>query len=182
MVHRTIESRIVKKSTASFVLIMLLFVSQTGFSQTKDYKFQSLFLFSFAKSIEWPPIDEQEFSIGVYDNQKVFTELKTNLNNRTVGAKPIVIKHFQTVDEIIPTQILFVPVSNKNNIKQVVQKVGQLPCLIVTEKEGWIKEGSIINFVISDEGKMKFQLNETAASQRKLKIPQGIKTLAISNN
>jgi YfiR/HmsC-like len=170
-----------RKWVNTLVLILIL-VYHNGFAQTKDYKFQSLYIFSFAKSIEWPPVQGDEFIVAVFDNQKVFSEMKTNLANRSVGLKPITVRHFKTIDEVAPSQVLFIPISNKNNIKQIIQKVGQMPCLIITEKEGWIKEGSIINFVITDEGKMKYELNDHAATQRNLKIPSGIKTLAIAVN
>ncbi len=182
MTQREVTPTTKRKIGASVLLFVLVLIYQTGLSQTKDYKFQSLYIFSFAKSIEWPAIEGNEFVIAVFDNQKVFSEMKTNLTNRSVGTKPITVKHFQSVDAIAPSQVLFVPISNKNNIKQIVQKVGQNPCLIVTEKEGWVKEGSVINFVITDEGKMKYELSDHAAAQHNLKIPTGIRTLAISTN
>ena len=163
------------------VVTLVLSIHQLGQAQTKDYKFQSLYVYNFAKTIEWPvnAFSEVDFIIGIFNNTKVFNEFNESLANRQVGTKKIIIKHFQTVDELAPTQILFMPASNRNNIKSILQKLNQASCLLITEKDRLLKEGSIINLVITDEGKMKYELNDLAATKLGLKIPTSIKSLAI---
>ncbi len=166
------------------LFLYFLFVTYSGFGQTKDYRFQSLYVFTFAKSIEWPSnaFTDSDFVIAIYDNNRVYQEFKENMNNKSVNGKKVAVKHYQTITEIEPSPILFLPAGNKNVMKQITQKLAQSPCLLVTEKEGLIKEGSIINLVVTDEGKMKYELNATAAAQRNIKIPSTIKSIAITSH
>jgi hypothetical protein len=70
-------------------------------------------------------------------------------------------------------------VSNRNNLPEILRKVNSQATLLITEKEGWGQQGSDINFVISEEGKYKFELNQNAVKKHNLKVATSISALAI---
>ncbi len=152
----------------------------SSYSQTIDYKYQIMFINNFAKNIEWPAeAPSGDFVIAVADNSKVADEMSNYFSTKTINNRKATVKKVSSSDPILDCHILFVPISNKNNISQIVGKLGNKPTLLITEKEGWGKQGSVINFIISDEGKMKFELNKDAAQKRSLKIPGSLVNLAI---
>ena len=162
------------------IVVLFTLASFWADAQSIDYKYQSLFISNFAKNIEWPPEAQTgDFIIAIYDNAKVATEMETFFQGKMVGSRKITVVKVPSVDAIPTCHILFVPVSNKNNISQIVNKLGDDHTLLITEKEGWGKQGSVINFVITDEGKMKFEINKDAAKKHALKIPGTLLNLAI---
>jgi len=146
------------------MLLLALAGTQLANAQTKDYKIQGLFIYSFAKGVEWPPEAIQgAYTVGVFSNAKAHEQLSALLKGRSLHNKSFEVKHFETVDDISDCHIFFYPISNKNNFKQVVEKIGKASTLIITEKDGLLKEGSIINLVITADGKMNYELNTTSA-------------------
>jgi hypothetical protein len=161
-------------------IILFTLASFWADAQSVDYKYQSLFINNFARNIEWPPESQTgDFIIAIYDNAKVAGEIETFFQNKVVGTRKIVVVKFSSLEAIPTCHILFVPIGNKNNIAQIVNKLGDNHTLLITEKEGWGRQGSVINFVISDDGKMKFEINKEAAKKHFLKIPGTLINLAI---
>ena len=161
-------------------LFLLTYCASRSQAQTLDYKFQSVFLYHFAKYTEWPSDHRSgDITIGIVDNAKVSREIESFFSGKTINSRKVVIKNFTAIDQISYCNILFLPAGNKNNLAQVLQKVGLQPTLVVTEKEGWGKQGSVINFIISEEGKFMFELNQAAAQKYKLKIASEITGKAI---
>lgn len=162
------------------VLLLLVCAVCSSQAQTLEYKYQSVFLYQFARQIEWPADQRTgEISIGVVGNAKVVNELETFFAGKSINARKVTVKHFSSPAEISYCHILFVPTSNKNNLSQVLQHVGEKATLVVTEKEGSGKMGSVINFTITEEGKFRFELNKAAALKHHLKVPNEIASLAI---
>lgn len=161
-------------------LFLLTYCVSKSQAQTLDYKFQSVFLYHFAKYIEWPSNQQSgDITIGVVENAKVSREIESFFSGKTINSRKILIKNFAAIDQISYCHILFLPASNKNNLAQTLQKVGLQPTLVVSEKEGWGRQGSVINFIISEEGKFKFELNQAAAQKYNLKIASEITSKAI---
>ena len=159
--------------------LLLTYCATWSQAQALDYKFQSVFLYNFAKYIEWPSgYQSGEITIGIVDNAKVSREIEAFFAGKTINSRKITVKSFASPEQISYCHILFLPASNKNNLAQVLQRVSTTPCLVVTEKEGWGKLGSVINFVLSEEGKFKFELNQAAAQKYNLKIASEITSKA----
>ena len=139
-----------------------------------------MFINNFAKNIEWPTnLQTGDFTFVVIDNGKIAEEMEAYFISKTINNRKTIVKKISASDPIPDCHILFVPISNKNNISQIVNKLGNKSTLLITEKEGWAKQGSVINFVISEDGRMKFELNKDAAQKRSLKIPGSLVNLAI---
>ena len=139
-----------------------------------------MFIKNFAKNIEWPPDSQQgDFIIGVFDNQKVAKDMQSFFIGKSINGRKVVIRNFPNINSIQDPHILFIPISNKNVISGITNKLGNKPILIITEKEGWGKQGSVINFIVTEEGRMKFELNKDAAQKRSIKIPSSLANLAI---
>jgi hypothetical protein len=162
------------------LLLMLLLTTPSLIAQTLDYRYQSVFIYNFCQYIQWPQQEQSnQITIGVLGNGRVAQQMSEFFTGRSANAKKIVVKAFASPQELQYTQVLFVPVSNRNNLTEILQKLGSQATLLITEKEGWGRQGSGINFVISEEGKYKFELNEAAVKKHNLKVSTSISSLAI---
>jgi hypothetical protein len=158
------------------ILLALLF-SASGFSQTNDYRFHSVFIYNFTKYIQWPPAQQTgDFVIAVVGNSPVYDELEKITINKMVGNQKIVVKKYRSVGEIDNCQILYVP--GNASFDAVYEKIKGKPVLMITEKTGLAQKGSGINFIMQDS-KWKFELNESATQHAGLKVSKELSKLAI---
>ena len=83
------------------------------------------------------------------------------------------IKKFTASTEVEQCHILFISDKNSDKVGELVKKYKSKCTLVVSEKEGKLKDGSIINFVMKD-GKLKYEVSKTNATKHKLTIGQSL--------
>ena len=165
-------------TTFVFSVLLVLMSANSGFAQKTKY--QSIFIYNFSKYIKWPDSYNQgKFVIGVLGDAELLKDLQamTSAKKQTNGLV-MEVQHFKTVESITDCNLLFV--SNKfcNQINQVQAAISGKPMLIITDKKGMAQNGAVINFV-EDAGKIKFELNQSAANQLGLVISGSLASLAI---
>jgi len=159
------------------IVFGLIFMITTVKAQKE--KFQSLFIYNFCKYVKWPQNQQSgDFVIGVLGSASITKTLKTMSISKKVRGSTIVVKEFNSTDDIKGCHILFVAESESGKMSQVVSKTTGQSILIVTDKPGLAKEGAAINFIMKD-GKIKFELNQQDAESRGLKISSSLVSLAI---
>lgn len=166
----------IRKILQPFLLLSLLFSQNL---QAQEEKYIGLFLYNFTKFFDWPAeIKTGDFVINVLGHESVAKELMHITSQKKVGAQNIVIKPISNVAEAGKCQIMFVGFWHSRYLAQIIEKMGSDPCLIITEKEGSLKEGSAINFLIMDNT-IKFELKKGNALSRGLKVDPRIAELAV---
>ncbi|MES2732946.1 MAG: YfiR family protein [Bacteroidota bacterium] len=163
----------------SLIVLGLLFMSCTTQAQSQDYRFHSIFMFNFTKYIQWPEDSKTgDFVIGIIGNSAITIELEKLANSKTVGTQKIVIKKIKSAGEAEKCQIVFIPQNESKDFEALQQSLKNKPVLIITEKDGLVKKGSAINFVLQ-EGKMRFEMNLSATQSAGLKVSSQLTSLAI---
>lgn len=144
-------------------------------------RMQSLFLYNFAsKYIEWPTsYKEGNFIIGILGDTPVLNELGVVTSAKKIFNQSIEIKKFNTSTEISKCNMLFVPHDKAEALQEVVGKLKNSSTLIITEKDGVLKQGAIINF-ISVDGKLKFETNKTEIEKREIRIAADLLKLSVN--
>ena len=95
-----------------------------------------------------------------------------------VNGAEIIVKQFSSAEEVKDCHILYVSKSASSKLSEVISRTSDQPVLIVTDTPGMAKKGSVINF-IEDDGKIKFELNQSYAESRGLKVSGSLTSLAI---
>ena len=168
-----------KKIVIALAVFMLPF---TGFSQVAKYK--AVFTANFIRYIGWPEAAKQgDFVIGVVRDKEMTDYLKSISKGKKFGFQNIVIKEFKSPDEVTYCQVLFISdnINLSKNAAKMIDKLGGKNSLIITEKEGATKYGSMINFVIRD-GKLKFEISKKNASAFGLQISSKLQNMASAIN
>ncbi len=169
------------------IIFILSLISTMAFSPSTFYfappdpsaRVKAVFIYNFSKYVEWKEANRTGvFTIGVLGSSSVVSELTTITTGKVVGTQKIEIKIFATTADIKKCHILFVPAENATPIPTIISKIKGHNTLLVTEKEGYVKQGAIINFVVQSN-KQKFELSKNNAEKSDLKISQNLITLGI---
>lgn len=162
------------------LFILLLTLSTSVFAQNAAVaKYKAMFTLNFIRYIGWPEAAKQgDFVIGVVGSTDVLKNLQAQTVGKKFGFQNIVVKAFNSVDEITDCQILFFSKSENfsKNAVTVKQKLGGKNSLIITETEGATKNGSMINFVIRSD-QLKFELSAANAEAFGLKFSNSLTSL-----
>ena len=149
--------------------VFVLLVPKLGFAQIEKYK--SVFTLNFIRYIGWPEDAKKgDFVIGVLKDDKIAEWLGSQSNGKKFGYQDVVIKVFNSVEEVANCDVLYVS-SNINfsrHAESLLSKIGK-NSLLITETEGATKHGSVINFVVRDEV-LKFEIDDANAQKRGLSI------------
>jgi len=169
----------------SFVLLLpILFVTLTSSTQQEaipDYQVKAVFLYNFAQFVEWPAQAFTEGNaplvIGILGNDPFGNYLDETVKGESVSGHPIVVKRFQTIDEIKNCHILFISTTDKEKVKVICDKLKSRNILTVGDAPNFSKLGGIVRFFIEDN-KTKIRINLEAAKQADLTISSKLLRLA----
>jgi hypothetical protein len=173
------------KTGLRMTVVFLLLISFTESGKSQDVKIVSMTkylsncLYNFSRNINWPEENKSgDFVITIVGNKELFTEMTKLTQNMKVGLQPIVVRFFNSVNEVSGyQQIVFVSNWQSNKINAMVQKTTGSHTLIVSESEGLIDKGSMINF-IPVNGVMKFEMNKESLRRNNLMASSVLEKMA----
>ncbi|MBN1596669.1 MAG: YfiR family protein [Bacteroidales bacterium] len=140
---------------------------------------QAMFIYNFLRHVKWPEGSTgSTFVIGIYGSSETHSQLLTYTTNRRVGTKPIEVKKISSVDEAVECQLVFVSANQSSKIPSFNSKIGNKPCLIISETEGSTEIGATIEFLVIDS-RLKFRINEAQAQKQRLVISRALLDMAV---
>jgi hypothetical protein len=156
------------RSWSGVLLIMILSIS-TGFAPpqklaTEEYQLKAIFLFNFAQFVEWPAEVFQEpdspIVIGILGKDPFGVFLQETVEGEQVNGHPLVIEHYDNVNDIKNCHILFINQST-TRLDDVLKELEGKDILTVSDGNNFTKLGGMIRFK-NDSKKIKLQINLTA--------------------
>lgn len=173
--------KILTVSIFSFLLFTgLLALPGKTLAQGVNYKAYGVFIYTFARFTEWP-VEIKESPVikfAVLGNSEVYEELTAALPGKLINGKKCTVEKVESPEQLKNFHLVFIPARQSSQLNEVVEQTHQLPLLVITEHDGLIKKGAAISFVITDEKKLGFELNEKVLSERKLQLSTQLKSLA----
>lgn len=168
------------KNSLLVVLALTLGVTNANANAEKPiYEIHSMMVYNFAKYINWPSnTSAGNFVIAVMGDDEVYNTMKGWYENKVIGSQKIVVKKFNSPNEIQDCHVLYVGDEQASHFSTIKSYVTGKSTLIITNKSGLGKMGSMINFV-EIEGKMRFELNQRAATTANLQISSQLVGMAI---
>ena len=148
-----------------FVCLTLL--TAPSYSQWEEQDIKFLLLKKFVTQIEWPAhFNKSEFKIGVYAGMGLYKKIaQLDIRPYHAGANTVSYYYLNSIENLIPCNIIYVPSEFTDEISVIKEQMQDYPVLIISEKEGALKEGSMINFIQNEEGKVAYEINEPALDQ-----------------
>jgi hypothetical protein len=164
--------------------LCLIFLLMCSFATVSDedneeYNIKAAFIYQFTNYIDWGQlIPGDEFVIGIIGNSPLKGQLSEIAKSKTVKGKKIVFRQFSKPEEIVPCHILFIPRKTLFPLDNILSKVAGKGTLTISEKEGYAKKGTNINFIEVDE-KLKFEANTKSINAAGLRASSQLLKLAI---
>lgn len=160
------------------VLFVILSVT-LSVAHAQNYKLHTVFIYSFTRYVIWPESYNQgDFEILVLGDSPIVGALDEMAKAKKVGDRPIKVTKINNPSEIRKCNILFIPASKSGQLTDVMSKVANQSILVITEEPGLGAKGSVINFIMK-EGKLAFELNQSAVAKQNFKIANELSRLAI---
>jgi hypothetical protein len=132
------------------------------------------YLYKFGDFVNWPervfPTPSSAFVIGIIGADSLADELDRIAHGRTINGRPVTVRRLRVDEPITDTNVLFIGRSLNSRLGEILTTVKGQPTLTVTESDGGLALGSMVNFVLID-GKLRFEIAPKTA---------GIGNLAIS--
>ncbi len=164
------------------IILTNLFAIAGVKAQDKDRKtranLKAIYVYNFATLVDWPSkYKTGNFTIGVMGDDDLYDLLIRKYSSKSVGSQPMKIKKFVFKADAERCHIIFVGESKSYLVPALAQKFKAHSTLIVSEKNGMLESGSIINFIVRDN-KQAYELSKTNASRHKLTVGKTLTNLA----
>jgi hypothetical protein len=135
-----------------------------------EHEVKAAFLFKFLSYVEWPP---QAFAapgaplvIGVLGADGVHAGLQEIASARSAQGRPVQVRRLKDGERPEGVHLLFV---GRAAAPALPRLAGQPGVLLVSEAEGALDQGAMVNFLQSD-GRIRFEAAPDAAERRGLRI------------
>ncbi|MGA2416181.1 MAG: YfiR family protein [Candidatus Sulfotelmatobacter sp.] len=164
-------------------LVLLNFAEIGRAQQSEEYHVKAAFLFHFAQLVEWPADalgdDKNPITLCTFGKDPFGGDLDTTLQGKSVGTRPLRIRHAKQIQEIPGCQLLFVGGNERKELPPLLAALKDSPVLTIGESDEFAKQGGMIGFSM-DNNKVRFDINVDAAGRAKLKISSRLLLLAKS--
>ncbi|WP_158598027.1 YfiR family protein [Noviherbaspirillum saxi] len=148
-----------------------------------EERVKAAFLFKFPNYVEWPAAafaqTDSPYVIGVIGEEAILEELRRISAGRSINNRAVTIKKLQPGESLTGIHVLFIGANDRGRQAQVLTQANMLPILLVTETEGALAQGSMINFRIADD-RVRFEASLVAAEKAGLKLSSRLLAIAIS--
>jgi hypothetical protein len=162
------------------LVAFLFFVPLIAAGQALEHEIKAAFVFKFLSFVEWPAQafarPETPIAIGVLGADEVYNELQEIASGRVVQGRPVTVRRVREGEPLNGLHVLYIGRGGA----PALAKLGQARNLLtITEWDGALDQGSIINFVRS-EGRVRFEVALDTAEGRGLHISS--RMLAVAQN
>jgi hypothetical protein len=179
------------------VLLSCLMISdvypESQSAQYKEYEVKAAFMYNFLKFVDWPEEKTaktgNQITIGII-GQDPFGTAADILKGKKVEERDVVLKRFDSLQQLKDAadanaqmdilkkcNLLFICQSERKNTKEIFDILKNNGVLTVSDTQGFLEDGGIVNFVIEDN-KVRFDINLTASEKAGLKIRSQLLRLA----
>lgn len=163
--------------------LMLADTTRTTWAQSQagEYHVKAAFLFHFVQLVEWPTgtlgNDINPVTLCTIGEDPFQGDLETTLAGKTVGTRPLRVRHLKSAEDFPGCHVLFVSSHDAARLGPLLQELKDGPVLTVGESDGFVQQGGMIGFCLVDN-KVRFEINVEAAERAKLKISSRLLLLA----
>jgi hypothetical protein len=146
-----------------------------------EYQVKSAFIYNFTKFVDWPDnafaTTNAPLVIGIVGEDFFGKNLDAVVANESLRGHPLVVKRFQSGDEVTGCHILFISRSEKEKLDDTLNQLNGRHVLTVGDTTGFTARGVMVNLLVV-QGSVKMEINLKAAEQAGLQISSKLLGLA----
>jgi hypothetical protein len=174
-------------SVIAIVLGALVFITssatahaQTDAEPTLERRVKAAFLYRYTEFVSWPDAafarSDSPFVIAVIGRDAMVDDLRNIAGTRTVAGHMVEVRRATEADSAPPAHLIFIADAEKPRLRELLRNAPRY-ALTVTEVEGALSLGSMINFVIV-EGRVRFEIALDNAEKRGLRLSSRLLAVA----
>lgn len=146
-----------------------------------EFTVKAAFLYNFALYVKWPkdafPEEKAPLVVAVFGHDPFGRTLDDALRGKTANDHPIQLVRIETLKDLRPCHMLYVPDEDRAQLAKLVEYYGDAPTLIVGESIDFAKAGGVIGF-FSENRKTRFAINTSAVKRQHLDVSSQLLKLA----
>jgi hypothetical protein len=146
-----------------------------------EYPVKLAFLYNFTKFVEWPANSYNSpgapLSICIVGHDPFSPDLEGQLRTRKAWGHPVAVLALRPADVLDTCQMVFIPVTEKDQAGKIVGRLTGSSTLTVGETEGFAAMGGVINLTV-EKSEVHFEVNRLAADRAHLKMSAKLLSLA----
>jgi hypothetical protein len=150
-------------------------------ARTLEQRVKAAYLYRFAEYVQWPESAfaqrDTPVTIGVLGSDSLADELAQAVQGRTINDRPVTVRRLKPGEPLTGIHVLFISRSENARLSQLAQGARPRSILTVTESDGALAQGSVINFVVADR-RVRFEISLEAAEKSKLKLSSRLLAVA----
>jgi hypothetical protein len=141
---------------------------------------KAAYLYRFAGYIDWPAgaLADTPFTIAVVGAPGVAGELQRLLPAHPINKGIAEVRQISRVQDVGSAQILYVARGHADFLRSLKSSGARRSILLVTDEEGGLDSGSVLNFLTIDR-RVRFEISVTAAERSQLKISSDLLSVAV---
>jgi hypothetical protein len=150
-------------------------------TESLEQRVKAAFLYQFAGYVEWPPNAFAQagtpVTIAVLGADALAAELSQVVAGRTIGGRTVSMRRVKPGESLAGVHILFIGRAESARLSQLAQAAQPRAILTVTESDGALEQGSMINFVLVDR-RVRFEVALDSAEKGGLKLSSRLLAVA----
>jgi hypothetical protein len=141
---------------------------------------KAAYLYRFAGFVSWPPMapPDAPFTIAVLGSPGVARELQRLLPGHLLNNRSVLVREVTGARDLGKPQILYVGAGRADFLTTVIPAAGLPGILLVTDEDGGLSSGGVLNFLTIDR-RVRFEVSLTAADRAGLKISSELLGVAV---
>jgi len=173
-------ARRVRRAVASVGLVVAVVVVVTpaiargGGGDQLEYRVKAEFVERFTRFIEWPPTafagPDSPFVLCVIGRTPVANFLEALAQSRRIKDRRVELRRLQPNADLSGCHLVFIASDERPWLKQILSRAAGHPIVTVADSEGFGRAGVLINLVVDDQGRVRFEISPAGAHQSALTL------------
>jgi hypothetical protein len=161
--------------------IALVQASDNG-GTSVEQRVKAVSLYKFLGYVDWPPASfpqpDSPYVVGIIDADDIADELARISIGHSLYNRPVNVRKLRAGDSLDDIDVLFIGRIDKARQAQILKSAQSRPILTITDTDGALALGSMINFRLVDD-RVRFEVSLDAVEKSKLKISSRMLSVAL---
>jgi hypothetical protein len=170
------------KHPTCLALILWCLVATSGHAQISvtEPELKAEIIRRFTIYIDWPDDGPgfSDFVVGFIGDDPISAHLKHAMGGYEIKGHMTAIRNITNLDEIDSCHLVFISASSPFTLDSILTRTRHRPILTVADSPGFADQGVIINLVLTSDGEVRFEINETEARNSGLRVSSRLMRLA----
>ena len=149
--------------------------------EASEYRIKAAYLYKVLGYVQWPESAFQgpdtPIRIALIGAHPMADELLQVVGERTVKGRKLSVTPMRGSEPLTGFHVVFIGRSETHRLPGLLTALAASPVLIVTEVDGALEQGSVINFVVADN-RVRFEVSVKAAERNQLKVSSRLLAVA----